>query len=53
MRSSGGAITPDAVDVMLGDNHFAQLVELSVAGRWANDGDKKRLKDHFGDRVAC
>jgi hypothetical protein len=40
----------DAVGVMLGDNRFAQLHELNVAGRLGDD-DKKRLKAHFGDRV--
>jgi uncharacterized protein (TIGR02996 family) len=40
-----------AVEVLVGDNRFAQLAELNLSGRGWSDADRERLKAHFGDRV--
>jgi hypothetical protein len=39
----------DAVEILLGDNRFAQLAELHFRG--LNEAQRGRLTTHFGDRV--
>jgi uncharacterized protein (TIGR02996 family) len=45
----GRNLDAEAVEVFLGDNRFAQLAQLHIAG--LPEGLQGRLKDHFGDRV--
>jgi hypothetical protein len=47
----GHGLDADAVEILLGDNRFAQLAELHLGG--LNEVQRVRLKTHFGDRVRC